>query len=245
MKKEEVRATVSSCVPSETVIRGTVSPCFEITVEFRTSKGIKSHTFKRGTAIDVGTTINMCYDHRYETVELSNGATTKVKNVPVILGSIFTVALIAASIVIAAVVSGFNDKIIGCFIGLLMCLAMMWGGICIAFVYPKHHRNVNDCILVEGRIIGHKQTAFGMLWKSQFSAIYEYIYGGKRCKVGSVNSQHRKKKIGTRVTIAVNEKTGEAFCVEETNGYYWVGGFMILIALFIIILLIREFFIPM
>ena len=65
------------------------------------------------------------------------------------------------------------------------------------------------------------------------------------CKVGSVNSQHRKKKIGTRVTIAVNEKTGEAFCIEETNGYYWLGGILMLIALFVIFLLIREFFIPM
>ena len=245
MKKEEVRATVSNCVPSETVIRGTVAPCFEITVDFRTSKGIVQKSFKRGTAIDVGTTINMCYDHRYGTVELSNGGTAKVNNIPIILGSIFTVSLIVGSIVIAAVVSGFNDKVIGCFIGILMCLGMMWGGICIAFIYPKKHRNVEDCILVEGRIVGHKQTAFGLLWTSQYSAIYEYIYGGKRCTVGSVNSQHRKKKIGTRVTIAVNENTGEAFCLEETNGYYWLGGILMLIALFVIFLLIREFFIPM
>lgn len=245
MKKEEVRATVSSCVPSETVIRGTVAPCFEITVDFRTSKGIVQKSFKRGTAIEVGTTINMCYDHRYDTIEFSNGGTAKVNNIPIILGSIFTVSLIVGSIVIAAVVSGFNDKVIGCFIGILMCLGMMWGGICIAFIYPKKHRNVEDCILVEGRIVGHKQTAFGLLWNSQYSAIYEYIYGGKRCKIGSIHSQHRRKKIGTKVTIAVNEKTGEAFCIEETNGYYWLGGILMLIALFVIFLLIREFFIPM
>ena len=245
MKKEEVRATVTSCVPSETVIRGTVAPCFEITVDFRTSKGIVQKSFKRGTAIDVGTTINMCYDHRYDTIEFSNGGTAKVNNIPIILGSIFTVSLIVGSIVIAAVVSGFNGKVIGCFIGILMCLGMMWGGICIAFIYPKKHRNVEDCILVEGRIVGHKQTAFGLLWKSQYSAIYEYIYGGKICKVGSIHSQHRRKKIGTRVTIAVNEKTGEAFCVQESNTYYWVGVLLMLIALLFIMLLIREFFIPM
>ena len=137
MKKEEVRATVSSCIPSETVIRGTVAPCFEITVDFRTTKGMVQKSFKRGTAIDVGTTINMCYDHRYDTIEFSNGGTAKVNNIPIILGSIFTVSLIVGSIVIAAVVSGFSDKVIGCFIGILMCLGMMWGGICIAFIYPK------------------------------------------------------------------------------------------------------------
>ena len=244
MKKEEVRATVSSCVPSETVIRGTVSPCFEITVDFRTSKGIKSHTFKRGTAIDVGTTINMCYDHRYGTIEMSNGAATKINNIPVLLGSILSVALVIGSIVIAAVVSEFNDKIIGCFIGILMCLGMMWGGIVIAFIYPKKNRNIEDCILVEGRVCGHIITQRGLLWAQHYSAQYEYIYGGKMCRVGSINSSNRKKKIGKKVTIAVNEKTGAAFCVQETNEYYIWGVFMIIVSILVNCMLIREFFIP-
>ena len=137
MKKEEVRATVSSCTPSETVIRGTVAPCFEITVDFRTSKGIVQKSFKRGTAIDVGTTLNMSYDHRNDTVEPSTKETTKVNNVPIVLGSLITAAIIIGSIVIVATHSGMSDKNVGCFIGLIMCLAFAWGGIFIKFIYGR------------------------------------------------------------------------------------------------------------
>lgn len=245
MKKEEVRATVSNCVPSETVIRGTVAPCFEITVDFRTSKGIKSQTFKRGTAIDVGTTINMCYDHKYGAIELSNGKTTKVNNIPVLIGSIFSVILVIGSIVIVSIFNDFNTKIICCFVGMLTCLGMMWGGIVIAFIFPKRNRNIEDCILVEGRVCGHIITQRGLLWAQHYSAKYEYIYGGKMCRVGSINSSNSKPKKGKKVTIAVNEKTGEAFCVQETNEYYFWGGFMIAVSILINCLFIREFFIPM
>lgn len=244
MKKEEVRATVSSCIPSETVIRGTVAPCFEITVDFRTSKGIKSQSFKRGTAIDVGTTLNMCYDHRYDTIELSTNAATKINSIPILLGSIFSIALVAGSIVVVSVFSNFNDKVIGCFIGLLMCLGMMWAGIYVTFIFPKKHRNIDDCILVEGRIYGHKITNRGLLWAQKYSAKYEYIYGGKKCHVGSVDTSSFRKKVGTKVTIAVNEKTGEAFCVQETKDYYLFGGIMIILSFLIICMLVREFFIP-
>lgn len=244
MKKEEVRATVSGCIPSETVIRGTVAPCFEITVDFRTSKGMVQKSFKRGTSIDVGTTLNMCYDHRYDTVELSTNKATKINNVPIVLGCLLSAAILIGSIVIVSTHSGFSDKIVGCFIGLIMCLAFAWLGIFVGFIYPNKHRKLEDCILVEGRISGHIQTRHGLLWASRYSARYEYIYGGKICRVGSIVSQHKRKKIGTKVTIAVNEKTGEAFCVEENNQYFTIGMILIIVASLFIVMLIREFFIP-
>ena len=84
----------------------------------------------------------------------------------------------------------------------------------------------------------------GLLWAQKYSAKYEYIYGGKKCHVGSADTSSFKKKVGTKVTIAVNEKTGEAFCVQETKDYYLFGGIMIILSFLIICMLVREFFIP-
>lgn len=244
MRKEEVRATVVRCEPSETIIRGTVTPCFEITVEFRTQKGIVSQSFKRGTAIDEGTTINMCYDHTYGSVEISTQAATKINNIPIVLGSILSVGVLVASLIIGAAFGGFSGKVIGCFLGVILCLGFEWLGLYVVFIYPKKHRNVEDCILLEGRICKYVQTKYGMLWSSEYSAVYEYIYGGKMCRVGSIQSQHGRKKIGTKVTIAVNEKTGEAFCVEENKGYYFMGGVIMIIIIPFIIMLVMEMFTP-
>lgn len=244
MGKEEVRATVVSCEPSETIIRGTVAPCFEIMVEFRTKKGIVSQSFKRGTAIDIGTTIKMSYDHRYGSVEMSTQTATKINNIPILLGSIVSVGVLVAALVIGAVFGGFSGKVIGCILGVIICLGFEWVGIFIAFIYPKKHRNMEDCVLLEGRICKYVQTKHGILWQSEYSAVYEYIYGRKMCRVGSIQSQHRRKKIGTKVTIAVNEKTGEAFCVEENKDYNFCGSVLMVIIIPFIAILINEMFTP-
>lgn len=242
MKKENVRATVVSCVPTETVINGTASRCFEITVEFRSTNGIVSRSFKRGNAVEDGTTYDMCYYPDSGMVEMATAADVKVKNIPMIVGGIISALVVVVPVALVSALKGFDGEVFGYFLAILMCMGFLWVGIYFVFIFPKKKRNTENCIIYEGRICKYVKTNNGIWWSANYSAVYEYVHNGKLCRVGSTIEQNKRKKIGTKVTIAINEETGEAFCVEETREYYFFGTIIIvffvsLITLFIVMML--------
>ena len=242
MKKENVRATVVSCIPSETVIQGTACRCFEITVEFNSSNGLVSKSYKRGNAMEEGTILIMCYNPNNGALEMETALKTKNKNTPVLAGVCCSLLLFVALIVLGAKFNVLNDKGIGCLIGVALLMVFMWVGIYITFIFPRKHRNTEACVMLEGRISKYVKTNRGVWWAAHYSAVYEYIYDGKICRVGSTEKGNRRKAIGTKVTIALNKDTGEAFCVEEQRSYYIWGGLWTVISLGLMVIMIVEMF---
>ena len=240
MKKENVSATVVSCIPTETVINGTASRCFEITVEFRSSNGIVSRSFKRGNAVEEGTTYNMCYYPNSGAVEMATGNDAKVKNIPILVGVVVSLLVIAVPIVLVSLIKGFDGETFAYLFAIIMFMGFLWVGIYFVFILPKKKRNTENCIIYEGRICKYVKTNNGIWWSANYSAVYEYIHNGKMCRVGSGIEQNKRKKIGTKVTIALNEETGEAFCVEETREYYVWGVIIIVVFLSLITLFIVQ-----
>lgn len=242
-RKEQLRATVVSCEPSESLIRGTVVPCFEIRFEFLSSEGIVGKSIKRGNAMDVGTTFYVNY-YKDGSVEMTNAPSKRIKNMSILLGAFGAVAALALLFVLAINFGKLNDKGIGCLIGIVLCMIFMFLGIYAGVIYPRKERNVDGCILVEGRVCDCVRTSVRRYLWAQYTSIYEYWYNGERRVVGSSGSSIRKDPIGKKVTIAVNRETEEAFCENEQKNFYFGGFLLIAAGAFFTVFLIWEMFRP-
>lgn len=172
--------------------------------------------------MEVGTSIYLnCYEDG--SIELTDNKVEKAGNLPLVVGILLGVILIALIGVALMVYGKLNKGQIGILLGILLCLIFIYVGFYMAVIFPKKRRNVQECVLVEGKVIRNVKTNNGILWSATYSALYEYWYNGERRKVGSISDSCIKKAIGKKVTIAVNRKTEEAFCLEEQGIFYWGG----------------------
>ena len=241
MKKELVRATVISCEPSENVIRGTVVPCYEIEFEYFTPTGNVRKSIKRGTAMEVGTSMYLdCYENG--TIEQADGKIKKAGNPQLVVGVLLGITMLVIIGVALLKFGQLNKWQMGILMGILLSLVFIFLGFYIAVIFPKKRRNVQDCILVEGKVIKNVKTNNGILWTATYSALYEYWYNGERRKVGSVSDSRIKKAIGKKVTIAVNKNTEEAFCLQEQKNFYWGGGIFAAASFAFLVAFIIELF---
>lgn len=234
-KNSLVRATVVNCTPSETRIRGMSLQCFEIELEFTSDYGIIHKSMKRGEPIDIGTVLDVRYNRKDDTVEMPEITKNKTNILPgvmIALGSIVT-----ATFFVLFFIKGFetNDKAAAHLLAIIFCLPFVFVGLHTCVIHPaKRKHMLLDCDIVQGKVAS--RVVFRRYWSffSSYVSIYEYGYHGEVRRVGAASRSPRKEPLGKIVTIAVNRKTGEAYCIEEQKKYYIVGGIFALAGLLMI-----------
>lgn len=156
------------------------------------------------------------------------------------LGSIVTVMFF-----VLFLAKGFetNDKAAAHFLAIFACLIFVFLGLYAGVVYPaKQKRTLPDCDIVQGKVVSHRVARRHSLFRVSYVSIYEYGYHGEVRRVGAASRSTYKEPLGKIVTIAVNRKTGEAYCIEEQKNYYIVGGIFALAGLLMIGVCIWSYF---
>lgn len=217
-----VMATVVSCDTSETKIRGMTFECYEIGLEFSSPNGIVHKSLKRGTPMDVGSALQVCYNPKDDTIEMAENIKNKTN-----------VSARAIKVIVAIFISAFlvfffykafeyNDKAAAHLLAICMCMVFVFIGFYVIIYGCRKRRGLSGCDVVPGSVVSYTVRRKRWIFAT-YESIYEYQYQGEIRKVGAISSGIHKEPLGNQVNIAVNRETHEAFCVEELRKYYIVG----------------------
>ena len=232
--KKPIKATVVSCEIGNYVdIDYRDQPqCFHVTFKFFTKYGPQIVTIIRQGPMDVGATVEVLYNHKTGDLDMAY----EVKKYNGALGKVFiTIGIVWMLISIGATVGSFFGNIpisfkpiIGMLIGMLFFMVGLYASIILPVANKK---NMRYCDIVEGEIVDfikNGSTAKESIrdrTHTSYAAIYEYEYGGRKSRIRSSGSSTTGEytELGKKVSIVVNHKTGEVYCIEDKKNLTGMG----------------------
>ncbi len=232
--KKPIKATVVSCEKGKYIdIDYANQPqCFHITFKFFSKYGPKRITIKRQNPMDVGATVEVLYNHKTDDLDIAS----EVKKNNGSLGKVFiTIGIVWMLISIGATIGSFFGDIPISFkpiIGMLIGMTFFMVGLYASIILPAtNKKNMQHCDIVEGEIVDFVKSGTsnrnGRRHRSSvsYAAIYEYEYGGRKSRIRSSGSSTTGEytELGKKVSIVVNHKTGEAYCIEDKKNLTGMG----------------------
>lgn len=104
-------------------------------------------------------------------------------------------------------------------------------GIWLSFVVPyKRKKNLKNCDIVEGKVVDFIESGISSRKNSRridvmYASIYEYSYGDMvhRYRSATASTRRGSVDIGRKVSISVNNATGEVYCLEDEKSGAFMG----------------------
>lgn len=247
--QKPIKATVVSCEKGNYggFTYGNHPDCFQVTFKFFSKSGPTRVSIVRLNPMDVGATVEVLYNYQTGDLDIAsevkkgNGATGKV---------FITMGIVWILMIIGITVGSFFGNIsisakpvLGMLIGMIFFVVGLYASIILP---SERKRNMKYCDIVEGEIVDFikngltdKDSRYDRRHVS-YSAIYEYEYGGRKSRIRSNGSSTTGEytEIGRKVSIVVNHKTGEAYCIEDRNNLTGMGIAFIIFGIAIIAIMI-------
>lgn len=232
--QKPIKATVESCEKGKYIdIDYRNQPeCFHITFKFFTKYGPRKVAIKRQNPMDVGATVEVLYNDGTGDLDIAS----EVKKGNGAIGKVFiTMGIVWMLIMGGATIGSFygdipiNFKyILGMLIGVCFFSVGVYTSIVLSF---ERKKNMKYCDIVEGEIVdfvkngSSNRNGVGHRNKISYAAIYEYEYGGKKNRIrsGGASTTGEYTELGKKVSIVVNHKTGEVYCVEDKKNLTGMG----------------------
>ena len=229
-KYKPVKGVVTACNKRDSEMWGTGLQYFETEIEFTTSYGTLVHrTVKGEQPYVVGTNLDVRFDAKRNKLQLEKTYRSKGKTYPIVfmVMGLITMALDGVLIFSKAYSIDLVPFIMG--IGVLVIFAIV--GIWLSFIRPFGRKKfIKNSDIVEGVLVdfvkaGYADSKNTRHRKFNFSAVYEYSYGGvtQRFRSSASGNTGEHTELGRTVSLAVNNETGEVMCLEDDKALSFVG----------------------
>ena len=231
-KIKTARGLVISTYKRDHKIKTSQIQYFESEIEFTNVYGsLQTSTVQGNQPLTVGTGVDVRFDRKKNKLYLENDLRKK--------GKPYGFAFIVMGIVLTALgvlleLGRIKDEAIAAMgFALFTSGVFFFVGIWLSFVVPhKRKKSLKHCDIVEGQVVdsikaGRSSSSNNNRRKSRimYAAIYEYSYGDTVHRYRSTTSSigHSSVDLGRKVSIAVNNVTGEVFCVEDMKSGALMG----------------------
>ena len=233
-EQKPIKATVESCVKGNYVdIDYRNQPqCFHITFKFFSKTGPKRITIKRQNPMDVGATVEVLYNHKTDDLDIAS----EVNKGNGTIGKVFiTIGIVWILMMVGATIGSFFGDIpisINPILGMLIGITFLVVGVYVSIILPSQRKkDMQYCDIVEGEIVDFikngtsNRDSIHDRSRVSYAAIYEYEYGGRKSRIRSSGSSTTGEytELGKKVSIVVNHKTGEVYCVEDKKNLTGMG----------------------
>ena len=243
-KLKKSPALVQECQESEvqTSAEDNDNLCYEVTFEIWTSNGAIYRSVEDNQIYNVGELVEVFYDSKSDNVILP-------KNVlPTGSAGFYTLIGYGALLSVAAMLCmlGKHTGLLTFFVYFIF-LATLFVGIFDAFITPgRREKAMDNCRKVEGNVVDVKKRG-GVSKVPSFKPTYAFYQDGEAVRIKSTISFSNAKSctIGKKVTIVINDITGEKYCLEDMKETKKVGYGAIVCGLILCAFLIYgDFFNP-
>ncbi len=215
---------------------------YNITVEMDTETGYKEKMITCIRPYSEGDSCQVRYDSNKDEYRIIERYTEiKTKDCLAAIGIGLVWCLLIGSAMVAEKFETAGDSI-ALLWGYILCISFVLFGIYGALIKPiSRKKELKDCRIIPGSVVSYSRER-NSNGKFIYCPIYSFDYEGEQQKMnGRVRGNSKKYcQIGRKVQIAINNKTGETFCIEDEKDIRWIcfvaGLFGVI---FLIILLIR------
>lgn len=214
------KATVVEHQPAVKKIGETEVPCTQVTLEIPVEFGAVSKTVLDNGTYSVGDVVDIYYDPEKDTVEFPKNISEKGSAGPYILmgfGAMISMLILFAELAknSAAISAGFTIVM-----SYFLAFALIFGGGFLAFIRPmRRKREMVNCRTVPGRLADYYRDSHGR-GACTYKPIYEFYDNGVLMRIEGEQSSSgsRNRQIGREVTIVINDRTGEKYCLDDVGG---------------------------
>lgn len=233
-------ARVQDCQPATKTFGEMEIPCTQLTLEVPTAYGVVCKTVLDNGNYQVGDTVEIFYDATTDKIEFRKNVSEKGNKGPYILmafGAFICLILLMTGLgSIFPTVSYTMTQILSYFVA----LALLLGGLYLGILKPQRRkRAMSDCHTVPGVQVDYKRN------RDMYTPIYEFYHNGEMLRIEgeSSNNGSRYRNKGRRVTIVINDVTGEKYCLDDVSGIQKTAIILTLFgAVVLAILVARDFF---
>lgn len=244
-KKRCYRAVVTNCDESFMDVRSTGRRHYDVTLEIQTDYGVTYKTIKSDRDYGTGYVCQVHYDVQTDTAEFARDyRQNKSKDGWIAIGfGVLWSAIIG--LVMWMQQSETGSEIGGRIFGYGISITFVCIGLYALIIKPiKNRKQMGDCQEVPGRIVDFTTRRGSKRNRKLYCPIYGFYYQGMEQTIhGTISSNTDKyRQIGRKVTIVINNKTGQIYCAEdEKTGRNMELLFGAVGMLFLTILLLADF----
>lgn len=239
------QAYVQDCQPSTLEVLSKSIPCNEITLEIHTAYGVVYKTVKDNLNYQIGQAVDVFYDAQTDKLELAkNVAPADPKGPLLVIGFGAMIVLLIISSEMMKHSDAFAEGF-GTVVSYVLAVIFIVAGAYTSMVQPmKRKKAMGDCHKVQGTQVDFiKKRGHNKGWI--YTPIFGYYHNGQELQLqGTVSGNGSKyHNIGRKVTIVINDVTGEAYCEDDMNASKKLGVIFLLIGIVLGAVLIgRDFF---
>lgn len=228
-KVKPVKGVVTACEKKDG-IKGTGVQYFETEIEFTTVYGTLHRTVKGDQPYVVGTNLDVRFDAKGNKLQLEKTYRSKGKIYPITFMVMGLVTIVIDVILIVSKSYGVDEVPMIMGAGVLVIFTVL--GFWLSFIRPFSRRKfIKKSDIVEGVLVDYIRAGYSNIndkhrsRTSNFSAIYEYTYGGitQRFRSSASGNGGIHTELGRKVSLAINNETGEVLCLEDDKGLTFVG----------------------
>ncbi len=238
------KAKVLAHQPAVKKIGETEIPCTQVTLEIPVEFGAVSKTVLDNGTYSVGDVVDIYYDPAKDTVEFPKNISEKGSKGPYILmafGAMISLLVFFAewSEKSEAVRGGFTTVL-----SYLVVFALIFGGAFLAIIRPmRRKKELAECRKVPGKLVDYYRDSHGRgRGESIYKPIYEFYDKGETVRIEGEQSSNgsRNRQIGREVTIVINDRTGERYCLDDVDGIRKVAFICMAFGVLVLIVLISK-----
>lgn len=237
-------ALVHDCQDSDVQVLAKNLPGYEVTFEIQTPNGVIYRSIKDNQSYNVGEYVEIFYDPQTDKVELpKNVSPANSKGPYAIIGFGVMLCVLAVLFTAAQFSSALKDGLMTFFTFFLL-VALLGGGAYASIIRPgKRKKAMGNCHTVEGILVDYKRTRRKRN-RSNYTPIYAFYHNNQQMRIeGEVSGNGSKyRQIGRKVTIVINDVTGEKYCLEDMKEGKKVGYIIIAFGLVLAALVIGSDF---
>ena len=223
---KRIDAVVVNWEPSSMEILGQSLPCAEVTLEIPTSYGVQYKNMKLDMLRGASDTVEVYYDEKRDKLDLAENVRTNSGKGPYMLigfGVIWCMIFVLAYLMTTNTSAGEIAKYVMIYGMSLLFIAV---GVGLVIVQPvKRKRELERSRMVEGTLVEYITKHGRGKEMDVHCPVYEYYYNGefKRLKSNVAGSSDKYRQIGRKVTIVINEATGNVYCKEDQGSGVIMG----------------------
>ena len=228
-KFKPVKGVVTACDKKDSELWGTGLQHFETEIEFTTSYGTLHRTIKGEQPYVVGTNLDVRFDAKRNKLQLEKTYKSKGKVYPIVFMVMGLITMALDGVLIYSKKYSIDQIPFVMGIGILVIFAIF--GFWLSFIRPFGRRKfIKNSDVVDGVLVDFIKAGYANADRHghrdyNFAAIYEYTYGGVTQRYRSTASGNGgiHTELGRKVSLAVNNNTGEVLCLDDDKALSFIG----------------------
>ncbi len=237
-----IKAKVLAHQPTVKKIGQTEIPCTQVTLEIPVEFGAVTKTVLDNGKYNVGDVVDIYYDAEKDFVEFPKNISEQGSMGPYVLmgfGAMISLLVLFAELSERSEIirSGFTTAL-----SYFVALALILGGAFLAIIRPmRRKKELINCRTVSGKLVDYRSEKHRRR-ERVYRPIYEFNDNGELVRIEGEQSSNgsRNRQIGREVTIVINDRTGEKYCLDDVAGIRKVALICMVFGVVVLFILIGK-----